>query len=146
MSGRSTATNLATLMSTPSQVVCNKGQLDVIRFDLSKAFDIVNHTILLAKRSAYGVCGSLLDWIKDHLTKRIAYIRVNNIASSFYRASSEISQGSVLGPLGFSAFVNSASPLFSKPLFLQYSDDIKLYKQIIRSDDCIELQEDACSF
>lgn len=67
LSGRWPATNLVTFMFTATQAVCNKGQLDVIYVDLSKVFDVINHTILLAKLSAYGVCGSVLDWIKKDL-------------------------------------------------------------------------------
>lgn len=111
MSGRLTAINPAAFMSAASQVNCKKGQLDVIYFDMSNAFDVDNHNILLAKLSAYVKCGSLLDWIKNYLTTRIAYVRVNNIASSFYRASSGVPQGSVLGTLLF-IFVNDVS-LFS---------------------------------
>lgn len=146
MSGRSTSTNLVSFMSAASEVVCNRGQLDVFYFDLSKAFDVVNHNILLYKLSSYGVCGSVYNLLKSYLSDRQAYVRVNNTTSSLYKASSGVPQGSVLGPLLFNIFVNDVSRVILNSSFLQYADDIKLYKKISTLEDCIALQNDAYSF
>lgn len=146
MSGRSTTTNLVSFMSAASRVICNRGQLDVVYFDLSKAFDVVNHIILLSKLSSYGVCGSVHDWLKSYLSEREAYVRVNNMNSSLYRTRSGVPQGSVLGPLLFTIFVNDVSFAVLNSSFLQYADDIKIYREIVTERDCAKLQEDACSF
>lgn len=72
-------------------------------FDLSKTFDVVNHTILLSKSSAYGVCGTVYDWFKSYLSDKKVYVRVNNINSSLY--------GQVLAFLRDPAWDHSCSQL-----------------------------------
>ena len=144
--GRSTTTNLVTFMSTASRVVCSQGQLDVVYFDLSKAFDLVDHKILLAKLYHYGVGGELFEWFKSYLLHRKGFVRVNHTASRPYKTNSGVPQGSVLGPLLFSIFVNDVSLVISHSLFLQYADDIKIYREIRTIDDCARLQTDVNSF
>lgn len=144
--GRSTTTNLVTFMSTASHVVCNRGQLDVVYFDLSKAFDLVDHKLLLSKLSYYGVCGQVLAWFKNYLLNREGYVRVNNFTSATFKIISGVPQGSILGPLLFSIFVNDVQHVVSDSFCLQYADDTKIYREIRTVDDCIKLQNDANSF
>lgn len=146
MAGRSTTTNLTCFMSTAAQVVSNRGQLDVIYFDLSKAFDLVNHDMLLAKLSKLDVHSSLLLLLKSYLRDRMCFVSSNGNSSAAYQATTGVPQGSVLGPLLFSVFVNDVSAVIRHSSFLQYADDIKMFIEVRDERDCVLLQNDVYAF
>ena len=114
---------------------------DVVYFDFSKAFDSVPHTRLLLKLQAYGINGQLLSWFKSFLMGRRQCVKINGVLSSWIQVSSGVPQGSILGPLLFSLYVNELPSLVSSQL-LMFADDIKLYRTIRSSEDCLVLQND----
>ena len=73
LNGRSCTTQLLLVHHDWSKALDNSGQVDVVFIDFAKAFDLVNHTILLTKLYKYGVRGSLLDWCRDYLTNRESF-------------------------------------------------------------------------
>ena len=106
--------------------------------DLQKAFDTVNHSILLQKLDHYGIRGNALEWFQSYLTGRSQHVTVNGHISNFLPITFGVPQGSVLGPLLFLIYVNDL-PNVSKVLqFYLFADDTSIY---IGSDDLTTLQK-----
>ena len=109
--------------------------------DISKAFDRVNHAILLQKLQTHGVAGKVLNWLCDYLTGRSAQVRVDGSLSRKIAATSGVPQGSVLGPILFLIFMNDL-PQLAKCSITLFADDIKLWTSIKCIEDCSGLQSD----
>ena len=104
--------------------------------DLKKAFDSVNHQILLEKCNFYGLRGKINDLIRSYLTDRSQYVAFNGADSQFARVRSGVPQGSVLGPLLFNLFFNDICNLSGAKKNL-YADDAVLYITCDTFMDCI---------
>ena len=91
-------------------------QVDVLFLDFKKAFDTVPHRRLLIKLKAYGINGDVLQWLSNFLMGRHQRVVLNSEASEWVEVKSGVPQGSILGPLLFSLYIN-------KP-----ADDITKYK------------------
>ena len=74
--------------------------------DLSKAFDVINHDILLSKMNNYGIRGLANDWFKNYLSCRQQYVDIDGITSHQVKIQIGVPQGSILGPLLFLLYVN----------------------------------------
>ena len=77
-----------------------------IFLDLQKAFDTVDHQILLAKLNQYGIRGVSNDWFKSYLSNRNQYVSINGYESGLAALNCGVPQGSVLGPLLFLLYIN----------------------------------------
>ena len=78
----------------------------VLFLDLKKAFDTVNHKILVSKLERYGIRGSALSWFRSYLTERKQACKINTSLSTFQNITYGIPQGSNLGPLLFTIYIN----------------------------------------
>ena len=101
-----------------------------IFMDLSKAFDTLNHNILLDKLYHYGIRGTALCWFKDYLTNRQQYVEIDNTASDKRVITTGVPQGSILGPLLFLIYMNDMSYTSQQFKFILYADDTTLFSSI----------------
>lgn len=77
-----------------------------IFYDFSKAFDLVDHNIMLQKLEYYGIMGRESNLFRSYLTNRKQYVEINNSRSFLGDVEHGVPQGSVLGPLLFTIYVN----------------------------------------
>ena len=80
-----------------------------ITIDLSKAFDSINHNLLLAKLSAYGVTEDALQLLRSYLTDRKQHVKIDGNLSDWQIMKCGVPQGSILGPLLFNIYMNDAN-------------------------------------
>ena len=102
-----------------------------IFIDLKKAFDTVDHDILLQKMNHYGVREKENLWFKNYLSEREQFVSINGVASTNEKIICGVPQGSVLGPLLFLIFINDL-PNATDFLTLLFADDTTF--QISHSD------------
>jgi len=105
-----------------------------IYLDLSKAFDSLNHTILLSKLEYYGVTGMSHNLFNTYLSNRKQYVQYESFSSDLSNIKQGVPQGSILGPLLFLIYINDlpkSSKIFN---FLMYADDTTLYCNIDNID------------
>ena len=108
----------------------NTGNMTLgVFLDFSKAFDTVNHDILLKKSFAYGIRGVAFDLIKNYLDHREQFVSYNGFDSDVKQINSGVPQGSILGPLIFILYINDISNV-SETLFpILFADDSNVFIQ-----------------
>ena len=94
--------------------------------DLQKAFDTVDHKILLSKLSHYGIKGLANKWLGSYLTNRSQSVNLNGVTSDEQKITCGVPQGSILGPLLFTIYINDMHKAFNKCLVHHFADDTNL--------------------
>jgi len=121
---KSCMTQLLTAMDEWTEILDKGDSVDVLFLDFKKAFDSVPHERLLRKIHAYGLRGNLFNWMQSFLKGRKQRVSVNGSFSEWSDVLSGIPQGSVLGPLFFTIYINDLSPLMKNKVLL-FADDTK---------------------
>ena len=98
----------------------------VVFLDLKKAFDTVNHEILLSKLRNYGICDKAHSWFESYLDNRMQRCSVNGTLSRSCSLSCGVPQGTILGPLLILLYINDLPNFLSNCQSRMYADDIHL--------------------
>ena len=126
---KNNSTNFTLLEITAKikETIDNKKYGCRIFIDLRKAFDTVNHEILLRKLEHYGIRGKVLFWFKSYLTNRKQYVSFNGESSELKNIICRVPQGSFLGPLLFLIYINDLPNISEVLHFYFFADDTNIY-------------------
>ena len=143
--GYSTEQCLTVMLEQWKKALDGKGTAGAILTDLSKAFDCLNHNLLLAKMEAYGFDKSALKFIQNYLKERKQRTKVNGSFSSWLELKYGVPQGSILGPLLFNIFLNDMFYFVKDTKVANYADDNTLYTIEDNIDDLLKTLENETS-
>ena len=141
MAGRSSVTQLLETIEFWSQSLDEGIGVDIAYLDFQKAFDSVPHQRLLKKILSYRITGKIYSWIEAFLSHRQQRTVVNGAESDWAEVTSGIPQGSVLGPVLFTIYINGMPRETVCPIKL-FADDAKIYHRVENTQDCQKIQED----
>ena len=123
----STVDSIATLVDSLLNSI-NNGDVALAAFiDFKKAFDTVNHNILLEKLLYLGIRGNILLWIKNYISERVQRTICNGVLSGLNDIKCGVPQGSILGPLFFIVYVNDLKNVLMNNNYQLYADDTVIY-------------------
>ena len=125
--GRSTLHSLIEIVEKIRECMESKKYGCGIFIDLKKAFDTVNHEILVLKLEHYGIRDKALEWFNSYLTGRTQFTFCNGKKSELRTITCGVPQGSVLGPLLFLLYINDLPNISSRLKFYLFADDTNIF-------------------
>ena len=123
---RSTLQALTSFLDIVTDALDNKNYIIALFLDLSKAFDTIDHNILLKKINTYGIRGLALDYIKSYISNRQQFVEIDGVASDLSRVNCGVPQGSSLGPVLFLLYINDLPNCTNLLNILLFADDATL--------------------
>ena len=144
MSSKSCCTQLVGFCDSLALSLNNNIRSDVIYFDFAKAFDSVNHDLILHKlKTQFHIDGLLLKFLANYLKGRTQAVVIGNKKSTVCTVVSGVPQGSIIGPSLFILFLNDITVgLTPGTNITMYADDTKIWREINYESDHIILQKD----
>ena len=114
---------LIILIDKITQALENGDYVIGIFLDFSKAFDTIDHHILLKKLEMCGIRGVAHKWIQSYMSNRYQYVQYNDVSSSWKKIVCGVPQGSILGPLLFLMYINDLASITKHIFPLMFADD-----------------------
>ena len=140
--GRSCVSELLIHYDRIVDILESGSNVDTIYLDFAKAFDKVDHGIVLKKLSLLGIRGRLLQWISSFLSSRNQMVLVNGVLSDPAPVTSGVPQGSVIGPLLFLILIGDIDQNVARSFVSSFADDTRLLLEINGVQDASALQSD----
>ena len=125
--GYSTQYALMKLIEKCREFLDKNGHAGALLMDLSKAFDCLDHDLLIAKLHAYGFSRSALEVVYSYLNERKQRVKVNGSFSAWKESTKGVPQGSVLGSFLFNIFINDIFVLVNDTEVCNYADDTTIF-------------------
>lgn len=136
--GSSTATATVELLDDIIKGIDEKQIVGALFLDLRKAFDTLNHAILLDKLEAYGIRGIANEIVRSYLQDRKQFVTIGDSQSSLKSSGVGVPQGSNIGPLLFLLYVNDLNRLQLKGTPRLFADDTALFYPHLDADAIVE--------